>query len=79
MSSTPSLASVWGESLRAARLAAGLTQVELAVRIGANQHTISRLENGAHRPSDPLKLALAGEFATTVEELFPYPKPTVAA
>lgn len=79
MNPAPSLASVWGESLRAARLAAGLTQIELANRISANQHTISRLENGAHRPSDPLKLALAAEFDTTVEALFPYPKPTVAA
>ena len=34
-----------GESIRRARLNAGLTQAELANRIGTNQHTISLYEN----------------------------------
>lgn len=34
-----------GESIRRARLDAGLTQYELANRIGTNQHTISLYEN----------------------------------
>ena len=34
-----------GESIRRARLDAGLTQSELANRIGTNQHTISLYEN----------------------------------
>ena len=34
-----------GESIRNARLNAGLTQAELANRIGTNQHTISLYEN----------------------------------
>jgi transcriptional regulator with XRE-family HTH domain len=43
-----------GESIRNARLNAGLTQAELANRIGTNQHTISLYENdqqdmGVHR------------------------------
>ncbi len=72
MSSTPAFAVVWGENLRAARLAAGLTQVELAHLINASQYTISRLETGEHRPSDPVKIALARTLNTTVESLFPY-------
>ena len=34
-----------GESIRNARLNAGLTQAELACRIGTDQHTISLYEN----------------------------------
>ena len=34
-----------GESIRHARLNAGLTQAELACRIGTDQHTISLYEN----------------------------------
>lgn len=73
MTSSPTpIAVVWGARLKAARLAAGLTQVELADKMGASQHTISRLERGEHRPSDESKIALARCFETTVEELFPY-------
>jgi putative transcriptional regulator len=70
-SPTP-IAVLWGARLKAARLAADMTQVELADRIGASQHTISRLERGEHRPTDSKKIALARCFETTVEDLFPY-------
>lgn len=73
---TKSLAEVWGEGLRAARIRAGYTQVELAERIGQSQFTISRIENGEHRPHDDTKIALAGALDTTVEILFPYPHPS---
>lgn len=73
MSSTRTpLAVVWGERLRSARQSAGMTQVELANRLGLSQYTISRLETGEHRPHDDTKFLLANFFDTTVEALFPY-------
>jgi len=38
-------------SISAARLEKGLTQAELAERIGTTQGNISRLESGRHNPS----------------------------
>jgi putative transcriptional regulator len=75
----PALYVSWGENVREARLQAGLTQVELAQHIGATQWTVCRLEKGDHRPADSLRIALSNVLRTPVEELFPYPKPTVAA
>jgi len=59
-----------GSPLRNARFVAGLTQEELAVRVGASRQTISSLERGASLPSVGLALALARAVDCTVEELF---------
>jgi len=37
-----------GEAVRAARLARGLSQAELAERVGVDRKTINRIETGAH-------------------------------
>lgn len=37
-----------GARIRALRLAAGLSQVQLAERVGLDHRTISRAENGRH-------------------------------
>ena len=52
-----------GEKLRAARLAAGLTQGQLAEKVGCQQRDISRWENGQREPmaNTLKKLALALE------------------
>ena len=39
-----------GEKLKAARLAAGLTQTQLAEAVGCKQKDISRYESGLHEP-----------------------------
>lgn len=64
----------WGERVRAARLDVGLTQIELADRVGISQYTVSRIENGTYGTTDETKLAVAGALSTTVEALFPYPE-----
>jgi putative transcriptional regulator len=68
------LAGRWGRSLRAARQASGLEQVELAKRVGCSQGTISRIESGAQVPKDELRIALARALGMSVAELFTYEK-----
>ncbi len=52
--------------LRAARLAAGLSQGELATRAGTTRQTISALESGAYAPTMAVGLRLARELGRDV-------------
>ena len=54
--------------LRSAR--AGMTQQELAVRVGVTRQTIVALEGAAYTPSLALALRIARVFDTTVESVF---------
>lgn len=56
--------------LKEARTAAGLTQAELALRIGASRKTVNTIENGVFVPSTVLALRLAGALGVPVEALF---------
>jgi putative transcriptional regulator len=56
--------------LKAARTEAGLTQAELALRVGVTRKTINTVENGVFIPSTILALGLARALGTTVESLF---------
>lgn len=55
------------EAIIQARLAAGLTQVELAERIGTNQALISRLENGEANPTLSTLKKLANELGVELK------------
>lgn len=57
-----------GEKLRAARKAAGLTQVELAEKVGCKQKDISRWENGRPMTAETLK-KLAQALGCTMDTL----------
>lgn len=57
-----------GEKLRAARKAAGLSQVELAEKIGCKQHHISRWEAGREPGALTLK-KLAQALGCKMEDL----------
>jgi putative transcriptional regulator len=52
------------------RLKSGLTQVELAEKVGVTRQTIIAIEKGDYTPSVALALRLAKVFKTSVEELF---------
>ncbi|MEH0970694.1 helix-turn-helix transcriptional regulator [Micromonospora sp. CPCC 205546] len=52
------------------RLAAGLSQRELAQTLGVSRQTINSIENGRYDPSLPLAIAIARHFHRTVEEIF---------
>ena len=56
--------------LRARREAAGLTQSQLAQRVGVRRETIVHLENGRYNPSLKLAMGIARVLSATVEELF---------
>lgn len=59
-----------GVRLKEARTAAGLTQAELAERIGVSRKTINTVENGVFVPSTVLALKLAAALKKKVEDLF---------
>ncbi len=53
--------------LRELREGAGLTQEQLAEKLGTTVRNISRLETGAQEPTWPTVLALAQAFGVTCE------------
>lgn len=59
-----------GNRLKEARTRCGLTQTELAERIGVSRKTINTVENSVFVPSTTLALMLARTLDTTVEALF---------
>ena len=48
----------------------GITQIELAERVGCRRETIGKLENGKYNPSLKLALDVAKELDATVYDLF---------
>jgi putative transcriptional regulator len=59
-----------GNRLKEMRVAAQLTQAELAIRVGVSRKTINTVENGVFIPSTLLALCLAKTLRTAVEDLF---------
>lgn len=56
--------------LRLARVAAGLTQADLAERAGVTRQTIGLIEAGGYNPTLNLCLSLARVTGKTLDELF---------
>jgi len=59
-----------GVRLKDVRTDAGLTQAELADRVGVSRKTINTVENGVFIPSTLLALKIAAVLKVKVEELF---------
>ncbi|MGH7610332.1 MAG: substrate-binding domain-containing protein, partial [Candidatus Dormibacteria bacterium] len=59
-----------GRRLRLTRLAAGLSQAELARRCGVSRQAVAGAEAGSWSPSLAVALALARALGTTVDRLF---------
>lgn len=57
-------------SLKERRSELGLTQAELAERVGVTRKTVNTVENGIFTPSTILALKLAESLGLTVEQLF---------
>jgi len=56
--------------LREMRERTGLTQEELAARVGVSRQTIISLEKGKYNPSISLAYSLAKVFSMSIEDLF---------
>jgi len=69
----PPIKTVWGQRILAARLAAGLTQVEVAHAMGVVQQVVSRWELGIAAPRDDNRRRLARLLGVNPSELFAYP------
>jgi putative transcriptional regulator len=57
-------------SVRQQRQISGMTQQELADRLGVTRQTVLSIEKGKYTPSVALALRLAAVFDVTVEALF---------
>ena len=57
-------------NLKERRAELGLTQAELAERVGVTRKTVNTVENGVFTPSTILALKLAEALDRTVEQLF---------
>jgi putative transcriptional regulator len=57
-------------AVRELRTEKGLSQGQLAQRMGVSRQTINAIETDRYTPSLPLAIALARFFARTVEEVF---------
>ena len=56
--------------LKEIRTERGLTQAELAERVGVTRKTVNTVENGVFSPSALLAIKLARELSVPVEQLF---------
>ena len=59
-----------GNHMKALRAQSGLTQAELAARVGVTRKTINTVENGVFTPSALLALKIARALQTGVEDVF---------
>ena len=57
-------------SLKSTREARGMTQQELADKIGVRRETILHLENNRYNPSLEMALKIARVFGMSVEDIF---------
>ena len=56
--------------LKERRTELGLTQAELAERVGVTRKTVNTIENGVYTPSAMLAIKLAEALSVPVEKLF---------
>jgi putative transcriptional regulator len=56
--------------VRELRLAAGLSQRELAEALQVSRQTVNSIETGRYDPSLPLAITIARHFHRPVEEIF---------
>jgi len=61
-------------SIRAVREAAGMTQADLARRVGVTRQTLIAIEQGRYSPTLELAFQLARAFRVGLDDLFDYPE-----
>lgn len=58
------------DKMKQARRERGVSQTELAKRIGVSRQTINMIENGDYNPTIALCLKICHELGKTLDELF---------
>ena len=58
------------EKMKEARQARGISQTELAKRIGVSRQTINMIENGDYNPTIGLCLKICRQLGKTLDDLF---------
>jgi putative transcriptional regulator len=61
-------------SIRALREDRGLTQAELATRVGVTRQTLIAIEAGRYSPTLELAFQLARVFGVGLDDVFQYPE-----
>ena len=56
--------------MKAARVGAGLSQAELAAKVGATRQTIGLIEAGGYNPTLNLCIAICQALGVTLNDLF---------
>ncbi|MGH3383888.1 MAG: helix-turn-helix transcriptional regulator [Nocardioidaceae bacterium] len=60
-------------SIRPLRETAGLTQAELANRVGVTRQTLNAIEQGKYSPSLELAFRISHVFSASLDDVFQYP------
>ncbi|MEV7632366.1 helix-turn-helix transcriptional regulator [Microbacterium sp. NPDC089318] len=61
-------------TIRIRREEAGMTQAELAARIGVTRQTLIAIEQGKYSPTLEIAFQIARAFGMPLEDLFQYPE-----
>ncbi|MCE7482709.1 MULTISPECIES: helix-turn-helix transcriptional regulator [Microbacterium] len=61
-------------SIRSRREEAGITQADLAGRIGVTRQTLIAIEQGRYSPTLELAFQIARAFEVGIDDLFQYPE-----
>ncbi|WP_417508970.1 helix-turn-helix transcriptional regulator [Microbacterium sp.] len=61
-------------SIRSRREEAGITQADLARRIGVTRQTLIAIEQGRYSPTLELAFQIARAFEVGIDDLFQYPE-----
>lgn len=61
-------------SIRSRREEAGITQADLAGRIGVTRQTLIAIEQGKYSPTLELAFQIARAFGVGIDDLFQYPE-----
>lgn len=58
------------EKMKQTRLEKGLSQAELARRVGVSRQTVNMIENGDYNPTIGLCIRICRELGKTLDDLF---------
>lgn len=61
-------------TIRARREEAGMTQADLAARIGVTRQTLIAIEQGKYSPTLELAFQIAHAFDVGIDDVFQYPE-----